>query len=65
MDWNDDTGKSLSFEVNRKRRSRVRRKALQIDSIGYKNQTIFSFPEAEKRRKMDQISEFQKSPLPR
>ncbi len=42
VDWIDEAGKALGFEVKSERRSRAHEKIFQIDSMWYKNQKLFA-----------------------
>jgi len=55
VDWIDEAGKSLGFEVKTERRSRAHGKIFQIDSLWYKNQELFAFLEAERRWEINHI----------
>jgi len=55
VDWIDEAGKTLGFEVKSERRSRAHGKIFQIDSMWFKNQRLFAFLEAERRCEMNHI----------
>lgn len=55
MDWIDEAGKTLGFEVKSESRRKAHGKIFQIDSMWYKNHELFAFFEAERRWEMNHI----------
>jgi len=55
VDWIDEAGKTIGFEVKSERRSSAHGKIFQIDSRWYKNQKLFAFLEAERRWEINHI----------
>lgn len=55
VDWIDEAGKALGFEVKSERRVETHGKIFQIDSMWFKNRELFAFFEAERRWEMNHI----------
>ncbi|MCK5626335.1 hypothetical protein KAI11_05715 [Candidatus Bathyarchaeota archaeon] len=55
VNWINEAGKSLGFEVKSERRRKTHGKIFQMDSMWFKNQRLFAFLEAEKRWEINHI----------
>lgn len=55
VDWIDEAGRTLGFEVKSERRSEAHGKIFQIDSMWFKKRELFAFFEAERRWEMNHI----------
>ena len=55
VDWIDEAGKNLGFEVRSERRSKTHGKIFQMDSMWFKNREIFAFFEAERHWEINHI----------
>jgi len=55
VNWIDEAGTTLGFEVKSEKRSKVHEKIFQIDSMWFKEKELFAFFEAEIRWEMNHI----------